>query len=79
MGYRDTKNPWHIVFDTFKEEYPELSSNIKVFHPVEYPVIEIEYTTGEHILYHGNSKKISRIDPNVKNDFYKQLWYLLTT
>ncbi len=77
MSYRDKKNPWHCIFDSFKNEHADLSESIEVFHPVEYPIIEVDLNDGTRLLYHGVTKKLRYINESIKNDFYKHLLDLM--
>lgn len=74
MGYRDKKNPWHVLFDKFKEENPDLVDEIKMFHPVEYPVIKIDFKDGRCILYHGETTETKDIG---NEHMYKVLFDLI--
>lgn len=76
MGYRDKKNPWHVLFDKFKDEHRELVDKIKIFHPIIYPVIQVDFLNGEKLLYNGKTRKITYFNEETYN---RALWDLLTT
>lgn len=64
MSYRDKKNPWHVIFDEFKERHLEIESDIVAMHPVIYPVIQIDFKNGAIALYHGKSREYQIVDKN---------------
>lgn len=73
MGYRDKKNPWHVVFDKFKEAHPNLSNDIKALHPtIVYPIIAIELNDGTTLFYHGETTTSKVINPDdYDREFFK--------
>lgn len=75
MRYHDKKNPWYVVFDKYKDEHPDLAPNIKVFHPTIFPIIDVEFKDGTHILYHGRTSSYRPLNPD---DFNRVFWDLYT-
>lgn len=73
MGYRDKKNPWHVIFDSYKEEHPDLANDIKVIHPIFYPIVEVEFHDGRRILYEGDTHLCEEVDPN---NIERSIWNL---
>ena len=74
MAYCDKKNPWHVVFDKYKEDHPEQVNDIKVFHPTIFPIIDIEFKDGSHVLYHGRTSSFRPLDPDKFNETFWALY-----
>lgn len=65
MKFNGRKNPWHVVFDRFRDAHPNLSSEIKALHPtIVYPIIAIELNDGTTMFYHGRTSTSKVIDPD---------------
>lgn len=63
MGYRDRKNPWHVLFDEYKERHRDQIERIKTFHPLCYPYISIEFDDGSEVLYEGTTHLTKEVIP----------------
>lgn len=55
MRFSNQKNPWHVIFDSYKEEHPDLADSIKIIHPIFYPIVEVEFYDGRRVLYEGKT------------------------
>ena len=55
MGYRDSKNPWHMLFDKFCKKCPNISKQVKSWRPFIYPVIDIRLNDGTRMIYNDDT------------------------
>ena len=67
MGYRNKKNPWHVIFDEFKETHPDIVPYITANHCIIYPVILIDLNDSRQILYHGKRHVYQFVDDSNYN------------
>lgn len=74
MGYRDKKNPWHVIIEEFNARYHELAFCTVATHPVIYPVVQIDFINGSKALYHGKSHICRLVD---KNNYDRVLFDML--
>ena len=72
MGYRDSKNPWFVIFDKFRDTHPNLSAHIKALRPtIVYPIIEVELNDSTTMLYHGETSTSKVINTyNYDREFF---------
>ena len=73
MRFSNQKNPWHVIFDSYKEEHPDLADNIKIIHPIFYPIVEVEFYDGRRVLYEGKTHLCEEVDPN---NVERSIWNL---
>lgn len=81
MSYQDRKNLWHVIFDKYKDEHSEQIDFIKTFHPIIFPIVEIEFRDDSRILYHGRTGYSEILDADAKDfnkAFWKTFWILYT-
>ena len=74
MGYRDSRNPWNVVFDKFCSKCPNTAKHVKSWRPFEYPVIDIYLDDGTRMIYNDNTGRVEFVKTDA--DIYKVMFYL---